>query len=176
MPLKGARGATVGYVCVAKDIRDIKELIAKIEEGRNDASYTLAKRLFETLDSEQRKRTGQSDAPISDIMSKDILSAEPSTPLSEIAKQMRERSISQVPVLENGRCVGSISAKTFASLAAEGKSAGRLKAGDVMGDAFPELPPSTMRSVAASVLRTNQAVLVVRKGKIEGILTSDDML
>ncbi|MBI5526806.1 MAG: diguanylate cyclase [Deltaproteobacteria bacterium] len=35
-PLKDRRGATVGYVCVAKDIRDIKALIAKIEDAKQE--------------------------------------------------------------------------------------------------------------------------------------------
>lgn len=35
-PLKDQRRATVGYVCVAKDIRDIKALIAKIEDAKQE--------------------------------------------------------------------------------------------------------------------------------------------
>ena len=78
--------------------------------------------------------------------------------------------------MENGRCVGSITDKTFASLAAEGKTLEKLRAGDVIGESFPEVPPSTLRSVAGLMLRSAQVILIVRNGKIEGIITSDDLL
>jgi CBS domain-containing protein len=46
---------------------------------------------------------------VADVMSRDVVSAEPSTPLREIARLLEANRIKRVPVLENGRLVGLVS-------------------------------------------------------------------
>jgi len=58
------------------------------------------------------------DTPISEVMSKDLVTAEPSTSLREAARIMTERWIRHLPVLEGGRLVGIVSQRDLAGVLA----------------------------------------------------------
>jgi CBS domain-containing protein len=58
------------------------------------------------------------DTPISDVMSKDLVTAEPGTSLREAARIMTERWIRHLPVLEGGRLVGIVSQRDLAGVLA----------------------------------------------------------
>jgi CBS domain-containing protein len=58
------------------------------------------------------------DTPISEVMSKDLVTAEPSTSLREAARIMTERWIRHLPVLESGRLVGIVSQRDLAGVLA----------------------------------------------------------
>lgn len=46
---------------------------------------------------------------ISDVMTRDVITASPQTPLHEVAALMEKNAIKRMPVLENGRVVGIVS-------------------------------------------------------------------
>jgi CBS domain-containing protein len=58
------------------------------------------------------------DTPISEVMSKDLVTAEPGTSLREAARVMTERWIRHLPVLEGGRLVGIVSQRDLAGVLA----------------------------------------------------------
>jgi CBS domain-containing protein len=58
------------------------------------------------------------DTPISEVMSKDLVTAEPGTSLREAARIMTERWIRHLPVLEGGRLVGIVSQRDLAGVLA----------------------------------------------------------
>ena len=58
------------------------------------------------------------DTPISEVMSKDLVTAEPSTSLREAARIMTEKWIRHLPVLEGGRLVGIVSQRDLAGVLA----------------------------------------------------------
>ena len=58
------------------------------------------------------------DTPISELMSKDLVTAEPGTSLREAARIMTERWIRHLPVLEGGRLVGIVSQRDLAGVLA----------------------------------------------------------
>jgi CBS domain-containing protein len=58
------------------------------------------------------------DTPISEIMSKDLVTAEPATSLREAARIMTEKWIRHLPVLEAGRLVGIVSQRDLAGVLA----------------------------------------------------------
>lgn len=58
------------------------------------------------------------DTPISEVMSKDLVTAEPATSLREAARIMTEKWIRHLPVLEEGRLVGIVSQRDLAGVLA----------------------------------------------------------
>lgn len=56
--------------------------------------------------------------PISAIMSKDVLTVEPSTPLYQAARQMAARWIRHLPVVEGGKVVGVVSQRDLVGVLA----------------------------------------------------------
>jgi signal-transduction protein with cAMP-binding, CBS, and nucleotidyltransferase domain len=58
------------------------------------------------------------DTPISEVMSKDLVTAEPGMSLREAARIMTERWIRHLPVLEGGRLVGIVSQRDLAGVLA----------------------------------------------------------
>ena len=58
------------------------------------------------------------DTPLSEVMSKDLITVEPGTSLREAARIMTERWIRHLPVLEAGRLVGVVSQRDLAGVLA----------------------------------------------------------
>jgi CBS domain-containing protein len=58
------------------------------------------------------------DTPVSEVMSKELITVEPGTSLREAAQIMTERWIRHLPVLESGRLVGVVSQRDLAGVLA----------------------------------------------------------
>jgi len=59
---------------------------------------------------------------VADVMTKDVVTATPDTPLHEIAALLEKRSIKRVPIVENGQLVGIVSrANLVQAIASAGK-------------------------------------------------------
>jgi CBS domain-containing protein len=58
------------------------------------------------------------DTPVSELMSKDLITVEPATSLREAAAVMSERWIRHLPVLEAGKLVGIVSQRDLAGVLA----------------------------------------------------------
>jgi CBS domain-containing protein len=58
------------------------------------------------------------DTPVSEVMSKDLITVEPGTSLREAARIMTDRWIRHLPVLEGGRLVGIVSQRDLAGVLA----------------------------------------------------------
>jgi CBS domain-containing protein len=58
------------------------------------------------------------DTPVSEVMSKELITVEPGTSLREAARIMTEKWIRHLPVLEAGRLVGVVSQRDLAGVLA----------------------------------------------------------
>jgi CBS domain-containing protein len=58
------------------------------------------------------------DTPVSEVMSKDVVTVEPATSLREAARIMTEKWIRHLPVLEGGQLVGVVSQRDLAGVLA----------------------------------------------------------
>jgi len=57
--------------------------------------------------------------PVRDIMERDPITVDPDTSTIEVIRVMREKQISYIPVVQDGKLVGSVSERTFMPLAAQ---------------------------------------------------------
>jgi len=150
-----------------------QSLIAKIESGNIDPAYSKVMQINEALSRELNK----GKKSVEQIMSGKIVSVSPTDTLHKAASVMRAKDISQLPVMEDGKCVGSLSDSLIVDLLAScGTDIRMLSVRDTMRESFPVVPFNSLADVAVDLLRHYSAVLVGKEGKIVGIITKADLL
>lgn len=152
-----------------------QSLIAKIEAGRVDPSYNRAKRIFEILESHQRK--GWTRA--SDVMVKEVITARPESSVGDAVKVMNKMAISQLPIVSGNEVVGSLSEKILVERIAKGSGVEDMmkqQVRDIMDQAFPSVSQDSPLDMVAKMLNYTGAVLIYQGGRMAGIITRSDLL
>ncbi len=147
-----------------------QSLIAKIEAGLVEPTYSKAKKLLETLHSLAEKR----ERKVSSIMHAGVISVAPSTRLKDAINVMKRHSISQLPVVRHGKPVGIISEATILEAILNGKH--HLTARDVMVDAPPTLSKDSPVSMALDMLKHYPLLIVQSQGELCGVVTKADVI
>ncbi|MCK4659364.1 MAG: pyridoxal-phosphate dependent enzyme [Phycisphaerae bacterium] len=92
-------------------------------------------------------------------------------------QRLREHDISQMPVIDDGRSVGSIREMTVARLLHDQRNPNDVQVGSVMARPLPQVEFNTEVSEVYRLLMTGHSgVLVTRAGAIEGIVTRIDLI
>jgi len=106
-----------------------------------------------------------------------VISVIPQAGVRQALGLMSLHDISQLPVMENGNCVGSVSESSLSSAALDDVKALDLTVADVMDSPFPTVESGQPVDAIVKVLsKANPAVLVREAGMIRGIVTRSDML
>lgn len=151
-----------------------QSLIAKMEAGKLTPSYSVAKSIFETLESLE-KRT---EITAKSIISPKVVYVDKDDPLSRAMKLMEENGYSQLPVFDGNQTIGSVSERTILDLITKGENLSRILKQPVelvMEEAFPRISENTSLTVISALLRHSQAVLVTRKERCVGIITKTNL-
>jgi predicted transcriptional regulator len=152
-----------------------QSLIAKLEAGAIDSSYTKVKTIFDVLERLEFKTKVQANK----VLHKHVITVQKIEPVSRVVKLMKEHGYSQIPVFEGKHSVGSISEKAILRQILAGKDLdqiSRLSTEEIMEEAFPQINEDAPLSLISSLLQTYSAVLVSRKGEVMGIITKADLL
>jgi len=152
-----------------------QSLIAKIEAGSLDPTYSNAKKIFAALDDLSKTK----ELKASDVMNKRIVDVSPDEDIKSVIKKTKKFEISQLPVIENKNVVGLMSETIIVAKMASEKDPKKvldMKVADVMQEAPLIITPSTVVSVIQSLLKIYPVIIVSDKGKIEGIITKSDVL
>jgi cystathionine beta-synthase len=105
-----------------------------------------------------------------------LLSVAPQDPLAKAIATMQSRNISQLPVLEDGRLVGSLSESGVMKLMHDGAAADR-KVATVMARPLPVLEDKVDIAEAYRLLVAGApAIVAVRDGQAVGIVTRADLI
>ncbi|MDI6826289.1 MAG: CBS domain-containing protein [Candidatus Aenigmarchaeota archaeon] len=108
------------------------------------------------------------------FITKNLISVKPEDSVNYAVKLMRENDISQLPVIDGDKCVGSISERTIVKNL--GGISGSTEIRELMEEPFPMISCKDGVEVAKTLLDYHQAVLVLDRGKIIGIITKSDLL
>jgi predicted transcriptional regulator len=152
-----------------------QSLIAKLESGKIDPSYTKVKAIFDALEQLQTK----AEVLAEEIIHSGVIGIQKSDTVSKAVQTMAEYGYSQLPVFDGEHSVGSISEKTITGKVSAGKDLtqiSKLPVGDVMEEAFPQVGENAPLSLISSLLQVYPAVLISIKGKVVGIVTKADLL
>jgi predicted transcriptional regulator len=152
-----------------------QSLIAKLESGRVDPSFTTIKAITEALRSHIRSEGRKA----SEVMSSPVISLQSSAPLSECINLMRKNGISQLPVFSGTKLLGSISEGHIVSLLNGSENPKELLSRPVsrfLEPSFPIVNMGTPVEALYSLFNFVPAVLVASDEKIEGIITKIDLI
>jgi cystathionine beta-synthase len=106
-----------------------------------------------------------------------VVSVAPAAPVRQALRLMTLHDISQLPVIENGNCVGSVSESGLSAAALEDVKVLDKTVADVMESPFPTVESGQSADAIVKVLsKANPAVLVRDNGSIKGIVTRSDLL
>ncbi len=121
-------------------------------------------------------------ATVSDVLGsktdwKTIITLEPSDNLGKALELMHDFNISQIPVIEKNKSVGSLQESTLLKLVYDGVDINNQKVSAVMGKPLAILDAQTEVSEAYRVLLSgNNAVIISFEGVPRSILTSIDLI
>ena len=146
-----------------------QSLIAKIESGRIDPTYTKTKKIFAALSELEKKEEIKAEQ----LMAAKIISVSPDTAIKEAISKMRKFQISQMPVVDNGKLIGMISESTILDALMKSKA---QKIDEVMQEAPPIVSKKTSVQVISNLLKHYPMVLVSQEGKLIGVITKSDLL
>ncbi|PIN73237.1 XRE family transcriptional regulator [Candidatus Woesearchaeota archaeon CG10_big_fil_rev_8_21_14_0_10_45_16] len=148
-----------------------QSLIAKIESGKVDPTYTKARQIFEALEELREK----AEIKASQLMHKKVVFIESKDSLKEAIMTMRKRSISQMPVLSKGKVAGLLTENLILQQIVENNDVD-IPVGEIMDDAPPIVSPKTGFKSISELLTHSPVVLVSEKGEIQGIISKADLL
>lgn len=107
----------------------------------------------------------------------DVVSVAPAASVRQALRLMGVHDVSQLPVIENGTCVGAVSESTLSAAALNDVKTLEKSVADVMDSPFPTVDAGQGADAIVKVLsKANPAVLVRDGGTIGGIITRSDML
>ncbi len=152
-----------------------QSLIAKLESGKIDPSYTKVKTIFNVINKLELKNKIKADR----INYNKVVSVQEKQLVSEAVYLMKKHGYSQLPVLNNRQVVGSISEKTILNQILAGNfldQISKLPIKEVMEDSLPQVNENAPLSLISSLLQVYPAVLISTKGNVVGIITKADFL
>ncbi len=142
-------------------------LIARIEGGDVDPRLSTLRRIVESLDEAEgdviRAET---------LMHEALVSVSPDDPVSVAVERMQDEGYSQLPVINNGVPVGSIS---DSDVVQAGEDAGEKSVREVMSESFPTVSTDATLEEISSLLDHYKAVMVTDDRGTQGIITEADV-
>ncbi len=158
---------------LARQANVSQSLIAKVEAGKIDPSFTKAQQIFDALDYLREKE----EVKARDIMRTKVFAAHGSESLKDVIKNMKSKGISQLPVMVKERVVGLISeSDVLMHIADNPEKIHSLKVSDVMEEAPPIVSPQTGMMTLLELLKNHPVILVSERGEIKGIISKTDLL
>lgn len=151
-----------------------QSLIAKIEAGKIRPTYVNVKTIIEALDGLEKEEK----LAAKDIMNTKLMSVKKTDKVEKAIAIMNKSGYSQLPVLERGHIVGTISERTILDVVANGKDLAEIlnkSVESVMNESLPTVQEAELIDTISTLLKTNHAVLVTKGGKIVGIITKADL-
>ncbi|UCD02973.1 MAG: CBS domain-containing protein [Candidatus Aenigmatarchaeota archaeon] len=142
--------------------------IAKIETEKVNPRLSTVNVLLSIL---QRK---EKDKTCGEIMSKKVIPVKTTDSAKKAISLMRSFDISQVPVIDKGKVIGSVTESTI--IRNMGKNPAHVKIGDIMDAPFPIVSEEDSVDILPELLNLRQAVLVSSRGRIKGIITKFNLL
>ncbi len=106
-----------------------------------------------------------------------VVSVIPTDTIADAVELLRRYGISQTPVMDNGRMVGSLTENLLLRHLASGESLTSSIVRDLQGPPFPELEADALAQEAYTLFSSGQSAVAVMNGEmLEGIVTKSDLL
>jgi predicted transcriptional regulator len=160
---------------LAREAGVSQSIVAKIEAGSVDPSYSTLAAISRALNSGSRSRVRKAG----EVMSSPVVGVQEGATLRECAALMKKKGFSQVPVFSGGRIVGTVTDSHVMELLAAAQDPKKLldeKVRDHIQPAFAVVGRDTPVDALFSLFKYLPAVLVESGDKVEGIVTKIDLM
>jgi predicted transcriptional regulator len=141
--------------------------IAKIEQGKVDPRLSTVNKILRVLTESKEKRC-------KDIMTRGVIFAKLDDSVLKVSEIMVRHAISQMPVLNKGKVVGTITEESI--IRKLSSNIAEEKVERVMDPPLPMVSEDTSISAIRPLLERRQGVLVAKGKRIVGIMTRSDLL
>jgi len=141
--------------------------IAKIEKGKVDPRLSTINKILQVLTEGQGKKCKE-------VMTKNVIFTKSSQKIQKISELMIKHAISQLPVLERGKVVGTITEEDIVRNLSSNLA--QQKVETIMQSPLPIVPEDTSINMIRPLLEDHSAVLVTHKGNVVGIIARSDLL
>ena len=154
---------------LAKRANVSQSLIAKIESGKIDPTFTKTKKIFEALSDLENKEEVKAE----ELMNKKIIGVAPGNDIKQSVNKMKKFGISQMPVIDDHKVVGLVSESTLLNALMSKK---HKKIADIMEEAPPIISKTASVQIISNLLRHYPMILVSESGKLTGLITKADLI
>jgi predicted transcriptional regulator len=141
--------------------------VAKIEQGKVDPRLSTVNKILRVFAASRDKRSR-------DVMSKGVIFAKPNESILKVCEVMVKNAVSQLPVLDGNRTVGTITEEGIIRNLRPDLAEERVR--KVMASPLPTVSEDTSVDTVRSLLEKNPGVLVTRGREVVGIITRSDLL
>jgi len=155
---------------LAKKAKVSQSLIAKVEAGRLDPTYSNAQKIFDALD----ELTEKHETKAEEIMVKRVISVNSDSTIQDVIAKMKRNGISQLPVMEKDAVVGVVSEVIVLDALMKGKKDVKVK--DIMQEVPPSIDKKAPMSIVSSLLKFYPIIFVMEKSKLQGVITKSDVI
>ena len=142
-------------------------LIARIEGGDVDPRLSTLRRIVTALE-----ETEGDIERAEDLMNERVVSVAPDDAIQDAVRKMDEEAYSQLPVLQNGIPVGSISQGDLVQVDEDARDEPVV---EHMGESFPTVSRDSTLDEISNLLEHYKAVMVTDAGETVGIITEADI-
>ena len=141
--------------------------IAKIEQGKVDPRLSTVNRIINVLKPEQERKCR-------DIMTRGVILAKPSDSVMKASEIMVENAVSQLPVADGNRIVGTITEQGIIGNLRTNVASEKVR--KIMDPPLPEVQEDTNIETVRALLERNPGVLIKKGRELIGIATRSDLL
>ncbi len=162
---RNALGLTQSSLAEAASVS--QPLIARIEGGDVDPRLSTLRRIVNALDEAEGDVVRAAD-----LMNETVIEVAPDDSVREAVDRMEQEAYSQLPVLQNGIPVGSISQSDVIH---GGDDVSELPVSEVMSESFPTVARDATVDEVRNLLDHYKAIMVTSGGETVGIITEADL-
>lgn len=150
-----------------------QSMVARIERGSVDPRVSTLRRIVEVITAFEKPVVTASS-----LMHSPVESVAPDDSILSAVEKMDKMAFSQLPVLQDGVPVGCISESAILTAIAEQKhqKGHHPTVRDYMESSFPTVPPEIEIETVVGILEQHHAVLVMKEGRVEGVITKHDLI
>lgn len=154
----------------AKEIGVSQSMVAKIESGRLDPTYSYVKKIEDKI----MHLTHQDEKEAKEIMHAKVFFTSKNNIVKEVIEIMNKHNISQVPVVERGNVVGLVSESSI--LSGDIKEIEQKRVSDIMVESPPIIDKHAKLEMIVQLLKFYPILIVKESGKLAGVVTKADVI
>ena len=154
----------------AKELGISQSMVAKIENGKLDPTYSYVKMIEDRI----MHLTKKDEKEAKDIMHFKVISVNSKSLVKDVIEIMNKNGISQLPVVERGNVIGLINESSLIGI--ESNKLNSMKISEIIGESPPIIDKHAKLEVIIQLLKFYPILIVREAGKLIGVITKADVI